>query len=77
MNMMYRYGVMSPMSPTIEWLRQRVVARTGVEYNHSVVLLYRNGDDCIGFHKDKTLDLDDSSPIVSISLGAGKEMLKL
>lgn len=26
--------------------------------------------ECIGFHKDKTLDLDDTAPIVSISLGS-------
>lgn len=68
-----RYGVIAPMTPTIEMLRQRVIAITGVEYNHSVVLLYRNGDDCIGYHKDKTLDLDDTSPIVSISLGSARE----
>ena len=26
--------------------------------------------ECIGFHKDKTLDLDEAAPIVSISLGS-------
>lgn len=64
-----RYGTLVPMSPTIENLRQRVNALLGIDFNHSVVLLYRNGDDCIGYHKDKTLDLDETAPIVSISLG--------
>jgi len=36
------------------------------------VLLYRGGDDCIGFHKDKLLDLDPVAPIVSVSLGAAR-----
>jgi alkylated DNA repair dioxygenase AlkB len=57
------------MTPTVELLRQRVSAHTGIEFNHSVVLLYRDGNDCIGYHKDKLLDLDESSPIVSISFG--------
>jgi hypothetical protein len=57
------------MTPTVEAMRQRANALLGVEYNHAVVLLYRTADDCIGYHKDKTLDLDETTPIVSISLG--------
>ena len=45
------HGVVSPMSTTIELFRKRVVEFVGVEYNHAVVLLYRDGGDCIGFHK--------------------------
>ena len=41
-----------------------------MRFNHAVVLLYRGADDCIGFHKDKLLDLDPAAPIVSVSLGA-------
>jgi len=65
-----RYGETIPMPPALEAIRKRAAKVTGFEYNHAVVLLYRNGDDCIGFHKDKTLDLDDKAPIISISLGA-------
>ena len=65
-----RHGVMVPMSPTVEQIRQRVEHTTGMTFNHAVVLLYRDGGDCIGFHKDKMLDLDPTSPIVSVSLGA-------
>eukprot|EP00455_Lapot_gusevi_P053866 TRINITY_DN84_c0_g1_i1.p1 TRINITY_DN84_c0_g1~~TRINITY_DN84_c0_g1_i1.p1 ORF type:complete len:326 (+),score=151.67 TRINITY_DN84_c0_g1_i1:51-980(+) len=64
-----RYGVQTPMSPTIEAIRRRVEALTGIPFNHAVILLYRGGDDCIGFHKDKELDLVEGSPIVSISFG--------
>lgn len=57
------------MTPTIEAVRQRIETQTGIAFNHCVILLYRNEDDCIGFHKDKTLDLDESAPIASVSLG--------
>ena len=65
-----RYGVRCPMSPTVEALRQRAQALTGTHLNHAVVLCYRDGDDSIGLHKDKMLDLDPEAPIVTISLGA-------
>jgi alkylated DNA repair dioxygenase AlkB len=66
------YGVQTPITPAVERLRRLVVERTGVEYNHAVVLLYRGGGDCIGFHHDKTLDLDETAPIASISLGVAR-----
>lgn len=65
-----RHGVVVPMTPAVEELRARASAAAGVDFNHSVVLLYRDGDDSIGPHKDKTLDLDAAAPIVSVSLGA-------
>jgi alkylated DNA repair dioxygenase AlkB len=67
-----RYGVISPMTSSIEAIRQKVNEYFSVEYNHAVVLLYRNLDDCIGYHKDKTLDLDESAPIISVSLGCAR-----
>jgi len=69
-----RYGELVPMTPTVEHLRQKMEAHLGLSpengFNHAVVLLYRDAQDCIGFHKDKTLDLAEGSPVVSISLGA-------
>lgn len=69
-NNQHRHGVVTPMTPTVDAIRTRVEAATGVAFNHAVVLLYRDGNDCIGFHRDKMLDLDPKSPIVSVSLGA-------
>ncbi len=65
-----RHGVIVPMTPTVRELREHVERATGTHFNHAVVLLYRGGDDCIGFHKDKMLDLDPRAPIVGVSLGA-------
>ena len=67
-----RYPVLeiNEKTPTILSLLERVNKTTGVDFNHLVVLLYKDGNDAIGPHKDKTLDLCEKSPIVSISLGA-------
>lgn len=69
-----RYGVVCPMTPTVEQLRCIAEAKTGHALNHAVVLVYRDGDDGIGFHKDKVLDLDPGAPIVSFSLGAERPL---
>ncbi|MEM6991747.1 MAG: alpha-ketoglutarate-dependent dioxygenase AlkB [Myxococcota bacterium] len=69
-NNQHQHGVTTPMSPTVQAVADRVFAATGVRFNHAVVLLYRGAEDCIGFHKDKVLDLDAEAPIVSVSLGA-------
>lgn len=68
-----RYPVLPvSSSPTLEGILTKLRAKTGIAYNHAVVLLYRDGEDAIGFHKDKTVDLDPSAPIASISLGAAR-----
>jgi hypothetical protein len=69
-NDQHRYGVLAPMTPTVDAARRRLEALLGEHFNHAVALVYRGGDDCIGFHKDKMLDLDPTAPIVSVSLGA-------
>lgn len=56
-------------SPTVKEIRDKIINQTGIPYNHAVILLYRDGADCIGFHKDKTLDLSSDYPIASVSLG--------
>lgn len=61
--------------PTVEMIKNKLIELTNVPFNHAVVLLYRDGNDCIGFHKDKTLDLSTTSPIASISLGEERSYL--
>lgn len=69
-----RYGVIAPMTETVEALRRKVEALTGEHFNHAVALVYRDGEDSIGFHKDKVLDLDPEAPIATISLGAARPL---
>lgn len=64
-----KHGVIAPMTSTVEAVRARVSELLGCEFNHAVVLHYRDGNDCIGYHKDKNLDIDESAPIASVSLG--------
>lgn len=64
------HGIITKYPPILKETINKINELVGMELNHIVVLLYRDGNDSIGFHKDKTLDLDDNAPIVSLSLGA-------
>lgn len=75
-----RHGT-KPFTPTVRMIRDKVfefLQSSGGEtphtfdLNHAVVLLYRDKEDRIGLHKDKTLDLDDDAPICSVSLGQSR-----
>jgi hypothetical protein len=63
------HGLLTPMPPAIERIRQRISNFLNCDLNHAVVLLYRDDEDCIGYHKDKPLDLDEEAPIATVSLG--------
>ena len=55
-----------------ECLRE-LSARHGLPpLNHAVVHRYVDGDDTIGMHHDKPLDIDPQSSIVSVSVGASR-----
>jgi nicotinamidase-related amidase/alkylated DNA repair dioxygenase AlkB len=62
-------------TPTIELIRQEVESRIGHPLNHCLIQLYRNGQDFIGEHTDKTLDVMRPSFIVNVSLGATRSMI--
>jgi alkylated DNA repair dioxygenase AlkB len=68
-NCQSKYPVL-PVSPTVDRIRKLVEEKINQKLNHAVVLCYRTGDDMIGPHQDKTLDIEKDSYIVSISLGA-------
>lgn len=55
---------------TIELLREAVSKVAGTDLDTCLVNLYRNGNDKIGMHSDKEVDLVPNAPIASISLGA-------
>lgn len=44
----------------------------GCRFNHALVQLYRSGTDHITEHADKTLDIVQGTPIVSVSLGCSR-----
>jgi hypothetical protein len=44
------------------------------EFNHVLIQLYRNGNDYIGEHADKTLDIKNNTNIINYSVGSQREM---
>jgi alkylated DNA repair dioxygenase AlkB len=63
------HGMITTYPPFLKQVCEKINNLLDTQFNHIVILLYRDGNDSIGFHKDKTLDLDENSPIVSLSLG--------
>lgn len=67
------HGMITTYPPMLQQVCKKINETLNIEFNHIVILLYRDGNDSIGFHKDKTLDLDENSPIVSLSLGCTRK----
>ena len=78
----YRYNPDRTQQPTpssdppegLLALAAKVARATGQTCNHAVINRYENGDDAIGAHADKDLDLEDGSFVVSVSFGAERVM---
>jgi alkylated DNA repair dioxygenase AlkB len=71
----YRHPVdeepqVSAWTPTVNLIRESIQARLGLRLNHCLIQLYRSGQDFIGEHADKTLDILKQTPIINYSLGA-------
>ena len=76
---LYRYSgvdrIPEPWTPTLRELREPMSRLAGAEFNSVLCLLYRDGNDSMGLHSDDERDLDQSSPICSVSFGATRVML--
>ncbi|MCJ1322218.1 hypothetical protein MMC15_007565 [Xylographa vitiligo] len=64
-----------PFSPTVQRIREEVQRILKQPLNHALIQLYRDGQDNISEHSDKTLDIVRDSSIVSVSLGAQRTMV--
>ena len=60
--------------PGLLALAAKVARATGQTCNHAVINRYKSGDDGIGAHADKDLDLERGSFVVSASFGAERVM---
>jgi nicotinamidase-related amidase/alkylated DNA repair dioxygenase AlkB len=65
---------MSPFDATVNTLRRAAEKHVGHSLNHVLIQYYRNGEDNISEHSDKTLDITRGSSIVNFSLGAQRVM---
>lgn len=64
-----------PWTPLVRRLRDACAGLVGQELNHALIQLYRDGDDCIREHADKTLDVARGSGVVNLSVGAARTMI--
>jgi alkylated DNA repair dioxygenase AlkB len=75
----YRYSgqTLEPRAstPTTADLTARVVAHTGVPFNHVLVNRYRDGTDSIGLHADDEPELGPDPVVATLSLGATRRFV--
>eukprot|EP00483_Globobulimina_turgida_P001038 UN01040 len=62
-------------TPFVDYIRKICEKHVAHILNHALIQLYRNGNDYIGDHSDKTIDINPDSKIVDFSVGATREML--
>ena len=62
-------------TPAVAEIRAVVEERLGHPVNHVLIQLYRDGNDYISEHSDKTLDIARGSFIANVSLGAERVMV--
>lgn len=63
-----------PWTHNVDIIRKEAEKIVGHELNHCLIQLYRNGEDYISEHSDKTLDIVRGSSIVNVSFGAQRTM---
>lgn len=66
---------LSQFTPAVNEARIAVERALGHPLNHVLIQLYRDGQDCISEHSDKTLDIVRDSYICNLSLGAKRVMV--
>jgi len=75
----YRYSGLTlqprPLDPVLAELNDRVSAAAGVDFDHVMLNLYRDGQDKIGPHADDEPELGPDPVIASLSLGATRRFV--
>ena len=66
---------LSQFSPTVSQIRKKVEEKLGHLVNHVLIQCYRDGNDHISEHSDKTLDIIPKTFIANVSLGAQRTMV--
>jgi len=62
-------------TPFVRIIKDEIEEITEQKFNHCLIQLYRNGNDYISEHSDKTLDIKKDSIIVNYSVGALRRMI--
>ncbi|KAL2205596.1 hypothetical protein CC79DRAFT_1276812 [Sarocladium strictum] len=64
-----------PFTPTVRAIKAETEKHLGHELNHVLIQFYRDGNDYISEHSDKTIDVVKKSYIANVSLGAQRTMV--
>ncbi|XP_042193324.1 DNA oxidative demethylase ALKBH2 [Callorhinchus milii] len=64
-----------PWLPVLERIRERVRETTGHVFNFVLINRYQDGKDHIGEHRDDERELEQGSPIASVSFGASRDFV--
>ncbi|XXH03273.1 hypothetical protein Hte_009671 [Hypoxylon texense] len=64
-----------PFSPTVLEIKKVVEKQLGHPLNHVLIQFYRDGNDFISEHSDKTIDVVKDTYIANVSLGAERTMM--
>ncbi|KAI0996212.1 hypothetical protein K3495_g11967 [Podosphaera aphanis] len=67
--------VLTPFSPAVQLIRERVEEILGHAVNHVLIQCYRSGADAISEHSDKTLDIVPNTFVGNVSLGAQRTLV--
>jgi alkylated DNA repair dioxygenase AlkB len=62
-------------TPNVKTVVDRASIEVDQKFNHCVCTLYRDENDSLAFHTDKTLDLEPDTKILSISFGAPRPFI--
>jgi alkylated DNA repair dioxygenase AlkB len=62
-------------TPTVKYIRDKASELLGQEFNHCLIGLFRDEHDSLAYHKDKLLDLEDDSVIISVSFGEARPIV--
>ena len=75
----YRYSgtrhAPHPWPPMLVPVRDRLTRELGVPFNSVLANRYRDGRDCMGWHRDDERDLGPAAVIASVSLGATRRFV--
>lgn len=66
---------LQPFDSMVDRLRKEAERKVGHPLNHALIQWYRNSEDNISEHSDKSLDIVRGSKIVNLSLGARRTMI--
>lgn len=66
---------LEPFTSTVQKIREHTEKALGHPVNHALIQCYRDGNDYISEHSDKTLDIFRWSYIANVSIGAQRTMV--